>query len=112
MFKARITSIKPVRHQATNKEVLDVCFEIVETAEKSNKTKIVRTRRIGFPIDTDRKTIVAEIEEFCTAEDQRIERDERNAKNQEQQANVEKLQEALVGTEIEPKGRKLSANKQ
>lgn len=112
MFKAQITSIEPVRHQATNKEVLDVCFEIVEVKDGAEKAKVVRTRSIGFPIDTDRKTIVAEVEKFCIAEDLRVEREVRNAKNQEQRANIEDLQKTLVGTEIEPKAQKLSANKQ
>lgn len=55
MVTAKITSVEKSRYVKTGEEFLDVTVDLFEDK------KLIETRKFGYPVDTDKKVIMAEV---------------------------------------------------
>lgn len=61
MYTFKIINVEPAHSQVDNNHFIDVEVEIYKGEEFS------QTRRFGFALGTDKKTILAELEKVCSA---------------------------------------------
>jgi hypothetical protein len=96
MYTAKVQSIEPVRHQASNTEMLEVVFDIMSEGEA------VATRRIAIELDTPEEEFEAELVKACTTFQSDEEARVRDEAEQARLANANALKERFVGEEVGP----------
>ena len=95
MFTARIKSIDKYRHQASNRDLIDVTFEVVD-----REGDVVATKRRTFDPLTTKDEIKEAAQKLADSYAHDVNTGKRNAENEKRNRNVDELKNALEGEEI------------
>ena len=117
MFKAKIVNIEKVRHQATEKDFLDLTVEVIEIAEKgktfmvphpddAKKTikvseRVVSTQKHALDPSMSKKEVLEVVEKIRAGWALEQEQKAANAMENAINENINELREELVGSEVE-----------
>lgn len=101
MFKLKVNSIEPVRHQATDSVFLDVSISIYEKSETEDEDILIETRKIGYNRDISAEDLQIELDRVLAG----FVRDHEQAQKQLEQdradEHVANIREEMIGHEIE-----------
>lgn len=95
-MKAVIKEIGKGRIQQTGEEFLDVAFDLVD-----NDGNVVMTRKLGFPLDATKETIVGELAKFVSAHESDKAHAERIAESEARHAAADETIAELTGQSVE-----------
>ena len=111
-FKAKITNIDKVRHQATETDFLDVTVDVIEVADEGQTfvvdkekvtERVVSTQKHALDPAMSKDEVLEVVEKIRAGwqleQEQKIANAHENAINE----NVNELREELVGSEVEAK---------
>lgn len=107
MYKILIKSIQKVRHQATDKDFLDVELQVfpVEVKEGVEPTPVLEQKH-ALPVESTQEEVQAFAEKILAGFVRDEEIKEKNKESDAINKNVEDLQKELVGSEIKIKEEK------
>lgn len=94
MVTAKIKSVEKSSIVKTGEEFLDVTVELFE------KEKLIETRKFGYPVDTDKKVIMADLKKMVQTYKQEQERSEEQAEVDKANEKAQKTIDALEGEEV------------
>lgn len=100
-FKAKITNIEKVRHQATETDFLDVTVDVIEVTEDGDK--VVSTQKHALDPAMSKEEVLEVVEKIRAGWQLEQEQKVANAMENAINENVNELREELVGSEVEAK---------
>lgn len=95
MYKAKITSVEKVRHQATNTDFLEVIFDIIDKEEK-----VVATKQIGLNVQSTKKDVILAVNGHVVEYGRELANAKIEAEKAKANANVKDMQKTLVGKTV------------
>lgn len=95
MYTSLITTADKATLQEDGSMFLDVAFEI-----KNAEGKVVDTKRLAFPLDTDSDALVAEIQKYTANYAAEVENTVKNEERDAIYAEADKTIETIVGLEV------------
>jgi len=95
MYKAKITNIERVRHQANNSEFLDVSFDIID---EEGKIKI--SKRIGLDMNCTKEEVIKEVNNHIEEHKREVEIKKIEKEKEKVDKNFKDIKDSLVAKEL------------